>query len=84
LIAELLEPYDVVLAAAATGEAPIGFQTTGSSKPALIWTTMHLPAISIPAFRGPSGMPVGALLVGKRSRDRELFSAAAWIHRVLR
>ena len=83
LIAELLEPYDVVLTAPATGEAPVGFSTTGSSKPALIWTTMHLPAISIPVFRGPGGMPVGALIVGKRSRDRELFAAARWIHRAL-
>ncbi len=83
LMARLLEPYDVVLAAPATGEAPIGFATTGSSKPALIWTTMHLPAISIPVFRGPNGLPVGALLVGQRSRDRELFSAAGWIHRAL-
>lgn len=78
-IAHLLEGYDVLLTAPATGEAPLGFTTTGSSKPALIWTTMHLPAISIPVFRGPSGMPVGALLVGKRSRDRELFAAASWV-----
>jgi Asp-tRNA(Asn)/Glu-tRNA(Gln) amidotransferase A subunit family amidase len=84
LIAQLLEPYDVVLTAPATGEAPTGFSTTGSSKPALIWTTMHLPAISVPAFRGPAGMPVGALVVGKRSRDRALLSAASWIHGALR
>ena len=83
LIARLLEPYDAVLAAPATGEAPIGFSTTGSSKPALIWTTMHLPALSMPVFRGPSGLPIGALLVGKRSRDRELFSAARWASRAL-
>ena len=83
LMAQLLEPYDAVLAAPATGEAPVGFSTTGSSKPALIWTTMHLPAISIPVFRGPAGLPVGALVVGKRSRDRDLLSAADWIHRAL-
>ena len=83
LMAQLLEGYDVVLTAPATGEAPIGFSTTGSSKPALIWTTMHLPAISIPVFKGPSGMPVGALIVGKRSGDRELLSAARWIYHAL-
>lgn len=82
-IAELLDNYDAVLTAPATGEAPVGFSTTGSSKPALVWTTMHLPAISIPAFRGPSGMPIGALIVGKRSQDHALFSTARWIHRVL-
>lgn len=80
---QLLHEYDVVLTAPATGEAPVGFATTGSSKPALIWTTMHLPAISVPAFKGSDGMPVGALVVGKRSRDRDLLSAARWIHRTL-
>lgn len=80
---DALADYDVVLAAPATGEAPVGFATTGSSKPALIWTTMHLPQVAVPAFRGPSGMPVGALLVGKRSRDRELFAAARWVCGVL-
>jgi Asp-tRNA(Asn)/Glu-tRNA(Gln) amidotransferase A subunit family amidase len=79
LIGKLLADCDVVLTAPATGEAPVGFSTTGSSKPALIWTTMHLPAISIPVFSGPTGMPVGALVVGKRSQDRALFSAARWI-----
>jgi amidase len=77
-IAALLQPFDVVLTAPATGEAPRGFSTTGSSKPALIWTTMHLPALSLPLFHGPEGMPVGALLVGKRSEDRKLFAVARW------
>lgn len=76
----LLERFDVVLAAPATGEAPVGFHTTGSSKPALIWTTMHLPQMSVPVFAGPNGMPVGALLVGKHSGDEALFAAARWVH----
>jgi Asp-tRNA(Asn)/Glu-tRNA(Gln) amidotransferase A subunit family amidase len=83
LMAQLLDGYDAVLTAPATGEAPVGLSSTGSSKPALIWTTMHLPAVSIPVFKGPSGMPVGALIVGKRSRDQELFSVARWIYHVL-
>lgn len=84
VMTQLLESYDVVLAACATGEAPVGFSTTGSSKPALIWTSMHLPQVSMPVFKGPSGLPVGALVVGKRSRDRELFSHARWIYDHLR
>lgn len=80
---QLLEDYDVVLTAGAAGEAPVGLHTTGSSKLALIWTTMHLPAISVPVFKGPGGMPFGALLVGKRSGDRELFASARWIYRML-
>ena len=82
-IGPLQENYDVLLTACATGEAPLGFATTGIAKLALIWTTMHVPAISVPAFKGPAGMPIGAYIVGKRNRDRELFAHARWITRAL-
>jgi amidase len=83
LIAPALENYDVLLTACATGEAPLGFKTTGNAKLALIWTTMYVPAISVPVFKGPNGMPVGAYLIGKGNRDRELFAFAHWISRKL-
>ena len=44
---------------------------------------MHVPAVSVPVFKGPAGMPIGAYLVGKRSRDRELFAHARWVQRAL-
>ena len=40
-------------------------------------------AISVPAFSGPNGMPVGAYIIGKLHRDRELFAFARWIHQKL-
>lgn len=83
LIAPILEEYDVLLSACATGEAPADLNTTGNARLALIWTTMHVPAISVPVFTGPNGMPIGAYLVGKRNQDRELFAFARWIHRAL-
>lgn len=82
-IAPILEQYDVLLTACATGEAPVGLHTTGNPKLALIWTTVHVPAISVPVFRGPNGMPIGAYLVGKRNRDRELLAFARWIYQKL-
>lgn len=83
VMAQILENYDAVLTACATGEAPVGFETTGNSKLALIWTAMHVPSISAPVFKGASGMPIGALLVGKRNGDRQLFAAARWVYRIL-
>jgi Asp-tRNA(Asn)/Glu-tRNA(Gln) amidotransferase A subunit family amidase len=41
---------------------------------------MHVPAISIPVFKGPNGLPVGLQIIGKRNEDRKLFAAARWIH----
>ena len=82
-IGPIQEHYDILLTTCATGEAPVGFATTGIAKLALIWTTMHVPAVSVPVFKGPAGMPIGAYLVGKRSRDRELFAHARWVQRAL-
>jgi amidase len=79
----LFDDYDVLLTACATGEAPVGLTTTGNAKLALIWTMAHVPAISIPVFTGPNGMPIGAYIVGKRNRDRALFAHARWIYRQL-
>jgi amidase len=83
LIASILEKYDVLLTACATGEAPVGLNTTGNTRLAVIWTTMHVPSLSVPVFTGPSGMPIGAYVVGKRGGDRELFAFARWIYRKL-
>jgi amidase len=82
-IGAIQDKYDILLTACATGEAPVGFATTGVAKLALIWTTMHVPAITVPVMKGPAGMPIGTYLVGKRSRDRELFAHARWVQRAL-
>lgn len=76
--------FDVILTACATGEAPVGLHTTGNARLALTWTALYLPAVSVPVFRGPNGMPIGAYLVGKHGKDRELFAHARWIHQALR
>ena len=83
LIAPILEDYDVLLTACATGEAPVGLSNTGNAMLAVIWTTMHVPSISVPVFKGPNGLPIGAYLIGKRNNDRELFAVARWVHRAL-
>jgi Asp-tRNA(Asn)/Glu-tRNA(Gln) amidotransferase A subunit family amidase len=49
----------------------------------MIWTTLHVPSITLPVFEGPNGMPVGALLVAKRCEDRRLLAAAEWVYRTL-
>ncbi len=77
-LANTYAPYDVLLTAAVTGEAPLGWHT-GNASPCAIWTTMHVPAITVPVFTGPNGLPIGAQLIGKRNQDRALFVAAHWV-----
>jgi Asp-tRNA(Asn)/Glu-tRNA(Gln) amidotransferase A subunit family amidase len=80
---DLLEGYDVLLTPAAAGEAPVGLNATGDASFCLIWTTMHVPAMTLPLFTGPNGLPVGAQLIAKRDADRRLFEAAQWVTRAM-
>ena len=72
-------PYDVLLTASAAGEAPIGLASTGDASFCALWTTMHVPAITLPVFTGPHDLPVGAQLIGKRNADDALFATAQWV-----
>jgi len=74
----LLGDIDVLLTPAAFGEAPVGMPAFAGVPLFQIWTTLHVPAISIPVFKGPAGMPIGAQLIAKRHDDRKLFACAQW------
>jgi amidase len=76
---DLFGDYDVLLTPAAAGEAPVGLDATGDASFCYIWTTMHVPAMTLPLFTGPNGLPVGAQLIAKRNADRQLFEAAQWV-----
>jgi amidase len=77
----LFADYDVLLTPAAAGEAPVGLHATGNASFCAIWTTMHVPAITLPLFTGANGLPVGAQLVARRDDDRRLLMAARWVQR---
>lgn len=72
----LLEPYDVILTPSAGGEAPMGHESTGPVTFTIVWQALSLPSITLPALKGPNGLPVGLQLVGKRHRDLEMLDAA--------
>jgi Asp-tRNA(Asn)/Glu-tRNA(Gln) amidotransferase A subunit family amidase len=80
---EVFAGFDVLLTAPTAGEAPVGLQATGNAKLCMIWTAMHVPAVSLPVFAGPNGLPFGAQLVGRRGGDADLFRAADWVFRKL-
>ena len=71
--------YDALLTPAAFGEAPHGTFAFDGVPLFQLWTTLHVPAITLPVFTGPSGMPVGLQLVAKRHADRLLFGCARWV-----
>ena len=79
LFTPLMRRYDVLLAAAAAGEAPIGWDPVSHNAVYQIWTAMRVPLISLPVFKGPNGLPIGVQLIANRRDDCRLFAVSRWI-----
>ena len=65
---------DVILTPSSKGEAPVGLHTTGDAVFNRMWTLLHAPNVNIPVCRGPTNLPVGVTLVGKRLSDARLLA----------
>jgi Asp-tRNA(Asn)/Glu-tRNA(Gln) amidotransferase A subunit family amidase len=79
MLADIFGDRDMLLVPVASGEAPMGLNSTGNASFCAIWTTMHVPAMSLPLFKGPHGLPVGAQFVARRNADRKLMQACKWV-----
>jgi Asp-tRNA(Asn)/Glu-tRNA(Gln) amidotransferase A subunit family amidase len=72
---EFFGDADAMLVPAAPGEAP-PIATTGDPVFNRPWTLLHLPCVTLPAGRGPNGLPVGVQLVGRPRDDAHLLAVA--------
>lgn len=70
--------YDVILTLSTQGIAPKRMEP---DKPdtCLIWTLCGVPAISVPAFKGPQEMPFGVQIVARRYNDYLLLKFAEFL-----
>lgn len=64
--------FDVLISLSTAGEAPLR-DVMELPDPALMWTMTHLPAVSVPVFKSPSGMPFGMQVVSRKYNDYLLF-----------
>ncbi len=80
---DLWGDIDVLLTPGAFGEAPAGDFGFDGVPMFQLWTILHVPAITLPLFTGPAGMPIGGQLLARRYDDRNLFACAKWIHQKL-
>jgi amidase len=78
LLAGVFAGLDALLTPSTIGEAPRGLESTGDPAFNRMWTLLGTPCVSLPAARGPAGMPVGVQLVGARGADEALLGLAAW------
>jgi Asp-tRNA(Asn)/Glu-tRNA(Gln) amidotransferase A subunit family amidase len=79
IISEMLLEYDAIMTPAATGEAPVGLQSTGSPIFCTPWSLCGVPAISLPLLEGSHGMPIGVQLVASKGDDGRLLRTARWL-----
>ena len=82
-LADAFREFDVLLAPSAMGEAPEGLDSTGDPVFGAGWTVLHGPAVTVPVFKGPRGLPIGAQIIGPPGKDGPTLQCAEWVHRAL-
>jgi amidase len=76
---EVFGDCDVLVAPAATGEAPKGLGSTGNVAMNVVWTLLHVPCVSVPIGVGPNGLPLGLQVIGRVGEDARTLACARWI-----
>ena len=81
-VAETMRGFDALIVPPATGEAPVGFKTTGSPVFQAPWTLLGMTGVCLPLLTGPAGMPFGVQLMARRGDDANLFRVAQWVDEI--
>ena len=70
---------DVLVTPSGPGEAPEGLGWTGDPAFNFIWTSLHVPCVTVPAGKGPQGLPLGIQIVARRGEDLQALAWARWV-----
>ncbi|NKC12809.1 MAG: amidase [Gammaproteobacteria bacterium] len=71
---ERMDRLDVLITLPAPGAAPAGLGSTGPATFNMAWTTLHMPALTLPLYTSAAGLPIGLQVCAKRRRDRHLLA----------
>jgi len=75
----VIEGFDVLVTPSAPGQAPEGLDWTGDQVFNFIWTSLHVPCVTVPAGLGPDGLPLGIQIVGRQGEDRATLAWARFV-----
>ena len=78
-LAKLFERCDAIITPSTCGEAVADLVSVSNSAFNRVWTLMRGPCLTIPAYMGPNGMPVGLQVVGPVGEDGRTIALAGWI-----
>ncbi len=70
---------DILLTPSAPGEAPEGLDWTGDPVFNFIWTSLHVPCVTVPAGTGRTGLPLGVQIVARWGEDKQALAWAQWV-----
>ena len=76
--ADAMQDCDALLTPSAPDEAPAGLRRTGDSLFNRNWTLLGAACVTVPAGRGPKGLPLGIQLVAPYDEDSRLLRCAHW------
>ncbi len=77
--AQATEGLDILLTPSAPGEAPAGLDWTGDPAFNFIWTSLHVPCVTVPAGTGRNGLPLGVQIVARWGEDKQALAWAQWV-----
>lgn len=75
----IMEGLDMLLTPSAPGAAPEGIGWTGDPVFNFIWTSLHVPCVTVPAGTGRKGLPLGIQIVARYGEDRAALAWAQWV-----
>ncbi|MCZ6813359.1 MAG: amidase, partial [Alphaproteobacteria bacterium] len=75
----LIADYDAFISPSLGGEAAVGFERVGGHNFARLWTQMYTPAVNLPLFAGPNGLPVCFQVIGPKDNDDATLAFANWV-----
>jgi Asp-tRNA(Asn)/Glu-tRNA(Gln) amidotransferase A subunit family amidase len=78
-MADVFKDCDAIITPSTPGEASTDVVSVSNSAFNRIWTLLHVPCVTIPAFEGPNGMTVGLQVVGPVGDDDRMLALSQGI-----
>lgn len=80
---DLFEEVDVLISLSAPGPAPAGFTTTGDPRFNRLWTDLGTPAVNVPVYLAPGGLPIGVQVIAPYGQDGRALAAALFLEQAV-